>query len=92
MDAVTSNQPKVGRSDSGFSTLLVPIKVKGKYLGCVFADGFILEETQGEQKVEVKNFLTRLFGRDADNLEAEIAKLLFYLKKILDTLLSLSRW
>ena len=75
VDAVTSNQPKVGRSDSGFSTLLVPLKVKGKYLGCVFADGFILEETQGEQKVEVKNFLTRLFGRDADNLEAEIAKL-----------------
>lgn len=75
IEAATTNQIKIGRSDSGFSTLLVPIKVKGKYLGCVFADGFILEESQAVQEVEVKNFLNRLFGKDADNLADEVTNL-----------------
>lgn len=75
VEAATSNQTKIGRSDSGFSTLLVPIKVKGKYLGCVFADGFIIEETKGEQEVAIKNFLQRLFGKDSDAISNEIASL-----------------
>lgn len=75
IDAATSSQPKVGRGDTGFSTLLVPIRVNGKYLGCVFADGFISEETKGEQKVEIKNFLNRLFGKNSDSLSDDIEKL-----------------
>ena len=75
IEAATSHKVKVGRSDSGFSTLLVPIKVKGRYLGCVFADGFITESTKVEQKISIKNFLQRLFGKDADKLSEEVERL-----------------
>lgn len=75
VDAAVSTEPKVGRSDYGISTLLVPIKIKNRYLGCVFADGFIIDETKGEQGVQIRNFLQRLLGKDGDVLAAKVPEI-----------------
>lgn len=56
---------QLGLCHAGFSTLAVPIKLNDKYLGCVFCDGFIREETQEEQKKQIKDKLKDLLPSEA---------------------------
>jgi hypothetical protein len=35
---------------AGFSTLSLPLFIEGEYMGCIFADGFLLEESEKLQK------------------------------------------
>lgn len=70
----SAKKASLGRCHAGFSTLSVPIKVGGKYLGCVFGDGFITQETEAEQKVQIKNFLTQNFPLE-DGLADKIDQL-----------------
>lgn len=46
---------------AGFSTLSVPIRINQKFLGCVFADGFVTAENEKEQKNKIKNYLKKHF-------------------------------
>jgi len=75
VEAAVSTEPKMGRSDYGISTLLVPIKVRNRHLGGVFADGFLMEDTRVEQVVQIKNFLQRMIGKDSDKLAEQIAEI-----------------
>lgn len=75
VDAMSAKSPKIFRCKSGFSAISVPIKVSGKYVGCVFGDGFILAETEAEQKYKIKNYLERLFPSSYDILLSEIDNL-----------------
>ena len=61
LEASLTNQPKMVRGSSGFSALLVPLRIGRKSLGCVFADGFLIEETLEEQKQELYSFLMKIF-------------------------------
>ncbi len=46
---------------AGFSSVIVPIRVGGKFLGCVFGDGFLIAESEVEQKVKIRASLRRFF-------------------------------
>ena len=65
VEARSTHSKNMGMCHAGFSTLSVPIEIEGRYLGCVFGDGFILEETQSKQIVLIKNTFSRFF----DNIE-----------------------
>ena len=52
---------KVSTCHAGFSTVSVPIKVNGQFVGTVFGDGFVLEETAAGQKIAIKQYLERAF-------------------------------
>ena len=68
IDASLSKKPQVVRNNSGFSALFVPLKVKGKSLGCVFADGFLRQSTMDEQKNQIRSFLMKVFGTEGEDL------------------------
>ncbi|MFK7826533.1 MAG: sigma 54-interacting transcriptional regulator [Oligoflexales bacterium] len=63
-----NKRARLSRCHSGFSTLSVPIRVDGKYLGCVFGDGFLVSETEQEQKILIKNYLRTQFSKQEDLL------------------------
>jgi transcriptional regulator with PAS, ATPase and Fis domain len=52
---------KVSTCHAGFSTVSVPIKVNGQFVGTVFGDGFVLEESAATQKIAIKQYLERAF-------------------------------
>ncbi len=62
------------RCHAGFSTISVPINVGGRYLGCVFGDGFLDQETELEQKKLISNKLESLFPGD-EKIQDLVAKL-----------------
>ncbi|TWW10350.1 hypothetical protein E3A20_06870 [Planctomyces bekefii] len=67
VDITRSKDARLGRCHSGFSTITVPIRVEGKYVGCVFGDGFIVADTADEQRSRIKSYLERQFsGREAE--------------------------
>lgn len=67
VDTTRSKDARLGRCHSGFSTINVPIRVEGKYVGCVFGDGFMVADTVDEQKARIKSYLERSFpGREAE--------------------------
>ncbi len=61
IDATNSTKPKLSRCHAGFSTLTVPIRVNGEFMGCVFGDGFIKADTAEEQKALLRSYLERSF-------------------------------
>lgn len=61
IDTNSAKKPKLSKCHSGFSTLSVPIIIEGKYLGCVFGDGFLVAETEKSQKTAIKNYLEKQF-------------------------------
>ena len=75
INASISKRPQVVRNDSGFSALFVPLRVKGKNLGCVFADGFLSEVSLSEQKSQVRNYLYKVFGAQAEDMICYIDEL-----------------
>lgn len=69
-----AEKARLGRCHSGFSTLALPITLDGNYLGCVFADGFILAETAEEQKALIRAYLQGHFPHQ-DDLSSMIEKI-----------------
>jgi len=47
---------------AGFTTITVPIYHKKKYLGCIFADGFVSSQTEKKQKKQIDKFLSNHFS------------------------------
>lgn len=52
---------KISSCHAGFSTVSVPIRVNGQFVGTVFGDGFLLEETAAQQKIAIKQYMERAF-------------------------------
>ena len=77
-----------GQCHAGFSTIAVPISVQNRYLGCVFCDGFIVEETQAEQKKQIKATLNSLFPSD-QQIQSYVEQLPVLNKKEVDFLTQL---
>jgi len=75
VEATNSKAPRLSQCHAGFSALSVPIRVNGKYMGCVFGDGFIVEETAGEQRAKIKAYLERTFKGTAEELSAHLDSL-----------------
>ncbi len=71
VDSMGLKTPKVFRCTSGFSAVTVPIKVGSNYLGCVYGDGFLLEESKAEQKALIQNYLERTMPEKASELIAQ---------------------
>ncbi|MEN9834477.1 MAG: hypothetical protein RL011_670, partial [Pseudomonadota bacterium] len=42
VETTRSKDARLSRCHAGFSTITVPIRVEGKYMGCVFGDGFLV--------------------------------------------------
>lgn len=74
VEAMSAKKPKLSRCHAGFSTLSVPIRVNGEFLGSVFGDGFVVAETEVEQKTLIKNYITRQF-KDVKDVESYLSKL-----------------
>ena len=66
IDTMSVKSARILRYKTGFSAISVPIRVDGKYLGCVFADGFVLKESEKEQKTRIKMYLEKLFPSSYD--------------------------
>ncbi len=62
VDTTRSKDARLGRCHAGFSTITVPIRVEGKYVGCVFGDGFVALDTAEEQKSRIRLYLERSFS------------------------------
>ena len=75
VDASFTNTQKLVTNSSGFSALLVPVKIKGQNLGCVFADGFLSEDTSKEQKQKIRDFLGKIFFSQAEQFYQHLDKL-----------------
>ena len=69
VDAMTRAEPKIARDVSGFSVISVPIRVNNEFIGAVFGDGFIVEETANEQKAQIKAYLEKDFSSRSDLAE-----------------------
>ena len=59
VDTMSSKGARLSRCVTGVSTLTVPVKIDGKFMGCVYGDGFIVEENAAEQQALVKNYIER---------------------------------
>lgn len=67
VDATRSKDARISRCHAGFSTITVPIRVEGKYVGSVFGDGFLVADSAQEQKARIKSYLERQFqGREQE--------------------------
>ena len=66
---------KLGHCHAGFSTLSLPLRIDGKYVGCIFADGFIMAFSAVDQKQILRKYLAGKFPSDAAALEAHIDSL-----------------
>ncbi len=80
---------KTGGCHAGFSTLSVPIRVNNQFLGTVFGDGFIMEETAPAQRAKIKNYLERFFPENEKDLLAKIDELPVLSKKEVEYLTEL---
>lgn len=74
VESMGSKEHKIARSIEGFSVISVPIYVGGSFAGTVFGDGFIVQESQDEQKSLIKNYLERYLPSE-NHLIEEVEKL-----------------
>ncbi|MCX6128790.1 MAG: sigma 54-interacting transcriptional regulator [Proteobacteria bacterium] len=90
VESIHSKKPKVSQDSSGFSVISVPISVKGEFLGTVFGDGFIVEDSAAAQKVLIASYLERDFPERRDllskieNLPVLSTKELHYLTELIN--------
>jgi two-component system response regulator HupR/HoxA len=68
VESMHGKKSKISLDPIGFSVISVPINVKGDFLGTVFGDGFICEDTAAQQKVQISNYLERDFPERKDLL------------------------
>lgn len=66
---------KLTQCHAGFSAISVPIRVNGQFVGTVFADGFIVDETAVGQKIAIRAFLERTFPGTEKELMTHIETL-----------------
>lgn len=67
VETTRSKDARLGRCHAGYSTITVPIRVEGKYMGCVFGDGFLALDSVDEQKARIRSYLERSFaGREQE--------------------------
>lgn len=72
---VNTQGSRLGTCHAGFSTLALPLRIEGRYLGAIFADGFLLSATAQEQKDRLRKYLAHKFPQDAAGLEEHIESL-----------------
>ena len=60
---------------AGFSTMSLPLNLGDQFLGCIFADGFLIEETVDEQKEKLRLYLKKSFHKEALQIEEYIDSL-----------------
>ena len=85
---IKGKKPAFSRCHAGFSTLSVPIVIKGKLVGTVFCDGFLEEETQREQTELIKQRMRILFPNEQD-LEKIVDEVPILAKKDIEFLVEL---
>jgi len=61
---------KVSTCHAGFSTVSVPIRVNGQFVGTVFGDGFLQEESAAQQKIAIKQYMERAFPEKMPQIHA----------------------
>jgi transcriptional regulator with PAS, ATPase and Fis domain len=86
---INSKGDKVQSCHAGFSTVSVPIKVNGQFVGTVFGDGFVLEETAARQKIQIKQYLERAFPERRDEAQDWVDELPVLSQKDLEYLTEL---
>jgi transcriptional regulator with PAS, ATPase and Fis domain len=89
VEATNRDQANLSRCHAGFSTLSVPIRLNGQYVGCVFGDGFLVQETAAEQKALLRNYLQRSFPGNEAQLASHIDSLPVLSKKDIEYLTEL---
>jgi two-component system response regulator HupR/HoxA len=72
VDSMSAKKPQLSRGTSGFSSLSVPIRIDSQFLGCVYGDGFIIDETKAEQLQHIKTYLQRVLPNRAEDLIATL--------------------
>lgn len=88
VDAMSAKTPRITRDISGFSVISVPIHVNGDFMGTVFGDGFITQDSAAEQKALIRSYLERDFPdrvdllAEIDNLPVLSSKELRYLTEL----------
>ena len=75
VDTTRSKDARLSRCHAGFSTITVPIRVEGKFMGCVFGDGFVAAATADEQKARIRTYLERTFAGSEEDLTAYVDSL-----------------
>jgi transcriptional regulator with PAS, ATPase and Fis domain len=80
---------KVSSCHAGFSTVSVPIRVNGQFVGTVFGDGFLLEETAAQQKIAIKQYMERAFPDKRNEVSTWVNELPVLSAKDLDYLTEL---
>jgi two-component system, NtrC family, response regulator HupR/HoxA len=80
---------KVSSCHAGFSTVSVPIRVNGQFVGTVFGDGFVLEDTAIQQKTAIKQYMERSFPDKLDEIPTWVNELPVLSAKDLDYLTEL---
>lgn len=75
IESAEANEQLISTCHAGFSTISLPLKIGEKYLGCIFADGFIIEETEEEQKEKIRKYLHKSFVKNSADLEEYINSL-----------------
>ncbi|MDQ3234429.1 MAG: PocR ligand-binding domain-containing protein, partial [Pseudobdellovibrionaceae bacterium] len=66
VESMHGKKSRVSIDPTGFSVISVPINVKGEFLGTVFGDGFICEDSAAAQKIQICNYLERDFPERKD--------------------------
>ena len=89
VDATNKDAPTLARCHAGFSTLSVPIRINGKSYGCVFGDGFLVQDSASEQKALIRNYLERSFAGSAAQLSQFVDSLPVLSKQDLEYLTQL---
>jgi transcriptional regulator with PAS, ATPase and Fis domain len=86
---LTAKGPRHLTTDSGFSAVSVPLRADGRYLGCIFADGYIFNETTKEQKKQIEDYINRKYTGDKGSLIEKIKDIPVLSKKDVEFLTEL---
>jgi Fic family protein len=83
---LTAKEPQYLTAGTGFSAVSVPLRADGRYLGCIFADGFVLQETEKEYAGRYRDGAGLIGGAkytppDAIDVPMLMRELLEWLKK-----------
>ena len=72
ISATNNKKPQLSRCHAGYSTLTVPIRINGQFMGAVFGDGFLIEATAEEQQALLRSYLERSFPMNDEELKSHI--------------------
>ena len=89
VETTNSQTAKISRCHAGFSALSVPIRIGEKYMGCVFADGFVHENSAAEQREAIAAYLRVNFPDTAAEHQKHVDSLTVLSKKELQYLTEL---